>query len=254
MRKCLFILTITLFVNTSFGQKFMIDNDDTLLYAKKMMIQPDTLYLSNKTFFPGDTIYQLPCNTYEKINGEIINQTDNHCLRQGHWVLTDSLGNYWKGIYRNSNWVGDWKHFDNEGNLLKIKKEVHLGKDSYLVKEISFEGNVPMVIVEKKFLAFYISNFFIIQAIMFGSFFGRVFINSKIYNIENGTNYSPIYFFAPGYLSNNYHHSLFCTFTFWFVNYKPENRQRVILSHTLAGIALGIFIGAIIGFAISGEI
>lgn len=238
----------------SFGQKFMIKNGDTLPYQEKMVIQTDTVYFGDKTLYPGDTLYEGVCRTFEKINGQIVNQSDDHCLRQGLWTITDSLGNYWTGYYKNNRQTGIWRRFDKEANLLKENRQVHLGQDSYLVKEIVYKDNVATVLIDKKFLAFYIDNFFILVTIILGSFFGRVFINSKIYNIENGTNYSPIYFFASGYVSDNIGHSLICTFTLWFSNYKPENRQRVIISNTMSIIALTIFFGIIIGLALTGEI
>lgn len=242
LKLTLIIFTLMLLTTLSFGQKYMIKNNDTLPYKLEMQIRD------------GDTTYLGACRTFEKVNGEIINQSDAYCKRQGRWILTDSLGNYWTGTYKNNKWVGIWKRFDKEGNLLKETRKVHLGKDSYLVKEITYKDNVATVLIDKKFLAFYIDNFFILITIIFGSFFGRVFINSKIYNNENGTSYSPIYFFAPGYVSDNFEHSLICTFTLWFSNYKPENRKLIIISNTLSLIALGLFFGIIIGLAITGEI
>lgn len=221
----------------------MVKDNDTLPYQETMEVRKN-----------GDTVYLGACWTFEKVNGQVINQSDDHCLRQGLWIITDSLDNYWTGNYKNSRETGIWRRFDKEGNLLKETRQVHLGQDSYLVKEIVYKDNVAIVLTDKKFLAFYIDNFFILVTIIFGAFFGRVFINSKIYNIENGTNYSPIYFFAPGYVSDNFGHSLICTFTFWFSNYKLENRQRVIISNALSIIALGLFFGIIIGLAITGEI
>ena len=220
----------------------MIKNNDTLPFKVETEIRD------------GDTMYLHTCWSFEKLNGQIINQTDDQCKRQRKWFIADSLGNYWTGIYKNNKWVGNWKRFDKEGNLLKETREVHLGQYSYLVKEIIYSDNVPSVISDKKFLAFYIDYFFILVSIIFGAFFGRVFLNSKIYNIENGTNSSPIYFFAPGYVSDNFRHRLICTFTFWFSNYKPENRQRVLISNTLSIISLGMFFGIIVGLAITGEI
>jgi len=85
-------------------------------------------------------------------------------------------------------------------------------------------------------------------------FFARVFINSRIYNIENGTNQSPIYFYAPGYISNNFYHSLLCTFTLWFFRYKPENRRLAMISHWLSVLSVGSFLAILIGLGIGGEL
>ena len=220
----------------------MIKNNDTLPYKEEIEIDN------------GKKTYLGACQTFEKVNNQIINQSDDQCLRQGHWIIVDTLGNYWTGFYKNNREKGIWKRFDKNGTLLMETKRVSLGKDSYLVKEIVYKNGKPTVLVSRKFLSFYIDYFFVIVSILFGTFFIRVFINSRIYNIENNTNYSPIYFFAPGYVSENYSHSLQCTFSFWFSNYKPENKGLVTISNILSIIALGLFFGSIIGLAIAGEI
>jgi len=61
----------------------MIKNGDTLPYQEKMVIQTDTVYFGDKTYYSGDTLYKGACRTFEKINGQIANQSDDHCLRQG---------------------------------------------------------------------------------------------------------------------------------------------------------------------------
>lgn len=75
-----------------------------------------------------------------------------------------------------------------------------------------------------------------------------------IYNSENNTDYWPIAFVAPGYVSDNYSHSLACVFTLWFSDYKPENRRLVLVSNTLSLIALVTFFGTIIMLTISGDL
>ncbi|KAF0202316.1 MAG: hypothetical protein FD170_2042 [Bacteroidetes bacterium] len=242
MKQTFLVLALLLLMTLVNGQKFMIIGNDTLPYKEEIQIRN------------GDTSYLSACRTFEKVNGQIINQSDDYCLRQGLWILNDTLGNYWKGEYKNNNQIGTWKKFDRNGNLIKEARKVHLGSDSYLVKEIEYNNNVPTVLIDRKFLAFYIDYFWLLIIIIFGSFFGRVFINSGIYNNENGTDFSPIYFFAPGNVSNNFHHSLLCTFTLWFSNYKPENKQDVITSNVLSLISTGLFFGIIIGLAIAGEI
>ncbi|MCO5280543.1 MAG: hypothetical protein M9931_05730 [Chitinophagales bacterium] len=128
------------------------------------------------------------------------------------------------------------------------------GKDTYKVKEIDYTSGQPVTIIDKPFLAFYIKNLVAIMVILFVTFFGRVFINSSIYNSENGTDFSPIYFHFGPLVTKNFGHSLLCTFTFWFSNYKPENKRLVIISNTMSVIALTIFFGIIIGLAVTGEI
>ncbi len=236
-------MTIFFWTTISFGQMFMVKDTDTLPYQETMEVHQN-----------GDTVYFGACRTFEKVNGQIINQSDDHCLRQGLWTITDSLGNYWTGNYYDNNEVGVWKQFDKSGKLLKETEEVSFGKDTYKVKEIDYKSGQPVTLIDKSFLAFYIKNLVAIMVIFFGTFFGRVFINSRIYNIENRTDFSPIYFYFPGFVSKNFGHSLLCTFTLWFSNYKPENRRLVIISNTMSLIALTIFVGIIIGLAVTGEI
>ena len=222
----------------------MIKDNDTLPYKLEMEIRD------------GDTTYLGACWTFEKVNGQIINQSDDHCLRQGLWIITDSLGNYWTGNYHDNNEVGIWKKFDKSGKLLKETEEVSFGKDTYKVKEIDYTSGQPVTLIDKPFLSFYIKNLVAIIIIFFGTFFTRPFINSTIYNRENGTNLSPHYFGLP--FTKKYweyaSHSLMCVFTLWFFNYKPENRRLVLISNTLSAIALTIFFGIIIGLAVTGEI
>jgi len=220
----------------------MINDNDTLPYKLEMKIRD------------GDTTYFGACRTFEKINGQIVNQSDDQCLRQGIWKITDSLGNYWTGNYQDNNEVGIWKRFDNSGKLLTETEEVSFGKDTYKVKEIDYTSGQPVTIIDKSFLSFYIKNLVAIMVILFVTFFGRVFINSSIYNSENGTGFSPIYFHCGPLVTKNFGHSLLCTFTFWFSNYKSENKRLVIISNTMSVIALTIFFGIIIGLAVTGEI
>jgi hypothetical protein len=220
----------------------MIKDNDTLPYKLEMEIRN------------GDTTFLDACRTFEKINGQIVNQSDDQCLRQGLWTITDSLGNYWNGNYQDNNEVGIWKRFDKSGKLLTETEEVSIGKDTYKVKEIDYTSGQPVTIIDKPFLSFYIKNLIAIMVILFVAFFGRVFINSSIYNSENETDFSPIYFHFGPLVTKNFGHSLLCTFTFWFSNYKPENKRLVIISNTMSVIALTIFFGLIIGLAVTGEI
>jgi len=236
------LLSLSFIVTNILGNKFMIKNGDTLPYQLELSVSGT------------DTFYLGACHTFEYFNGQIINQSDKNCLRQGHWIITDSLGNYWMGEYEDNWEKGIWKQFNRNNQLLMETKNVHLGKNNYLVKKIIYTKNIPTILVDKKFLAFYIENFFILVSIIFGSLFGRFFINSRIYNIENNTNYFPIYFYMPGYVSENFHHSMLCMFSFWFSNYKPENKTLVKISNILSVIGLSTFGAIMVGLAISGEL
>ena len=237
-------MTILCWTTLSFGQKFMIKNNDTLPYKIETEIRD------------GDTMYLHACWSFEKVNGQIINQTDDHCLRRGLWIITDSLGSYLTGTYHNGNEKGIWKHFDKSGKLLKETEKVSFGKDTYKVKEVDYSSGKAVTVIDKPFLSFYIKNLVAVMVILFGTFFTRPFINSTIYNRENGTDLSPLYFGLP--FTKKYweyaSHSLLCVFTLWFFNFKPENRRLVILSNTLSAIAMTIFFGIIIGLAVTGEI
>ncbi|MBK9049302.1 MAG: hypothetical protein IPL74_22380 [Bacteroidetes bacterium] len=221
----------------------MIKDIDTLPYQETMEVREN-----------GDTVYLGACWTFDKVNGQIVNQTDDRCLRQGLWIITDNLGNYWTGTYHNSDEIGIWKRFDKSGKILKESEKVSFGRDTYKVKEIDYTTGQPVTLIDKPFLSFYIKNLVAIMVILFVTFFGRVFINSNIYNSENGTDFSPIYFDFGPLVTKNFGHSLLCVFTFWFSNYKPENRRLVLISNTLSAIALTIFFGIIIGLAVTGEI
>jgi hypothetical protein len=154
------------------------------------------------------------------------------------------------GMLKKGHSTGDWKYYDHFGRLSSIW---FAGKE-YVVKEIDYSGGKAVQTVEKKFLAFYLNNIVLLAIIIFGSFFSRVFINSKIYNRENGTRLSPIYFSFPGYISKNFGHSLLCTFTLWFFNYSPKNRRLAIISNLLSLIALSTFFGILIGLCVSGAL
>lgn len=243
MKQITIILTILSWATLALGQKFMVKNNDTLPYQETMEVREN-----------GDTVYAGACQTFEKVNGQIVNQSDDQCLRQGLWTITDSLGNYRTGFYQDNNETGTWKQFDKSGKLLKETEAIFLGKDTYLVKEIDYTNGKPVTVTDKPFLSFYIKNLAVIMVIFFLTFFGRIVINSRIYNFENGTNFSPVYFFIGPFVTKSFGHSFLCTFTFWFSNYKPGNRKRVMLSNTMSIIALAIFFGTIIGFAVTGKI
>ena len=220
----------------------MIKNGDTLPYQLKMEINN------------GDTTYLGACLSFEKVNGKIVNQKDDRCLPQGHWITTDSTGNYWEGDYKDGHTIGLWQQYNKSGKLLVEEEHVLVFNESNIVKKIDYSSGQAVTIFNKRFLSFYLKNLYLIMIVFFVSFFSRVFINSRIYNRENDTKYSPIYFFAPGFVTQNYRHSLICTFTFWFSKYKPENRKLVLISNTLSATALGIFFGIIIGLATTGNL
>jgi hypothetical protein len=230
----------------------MVKGNDTLPYKDSMEIIKDTEHFS-RTFYPGDTLYHEPSSSFEKVNGQIINIVRNGCEYEGLWIIKDSSGGYRKGNYHTGRITGIWQRFDKNGKLLEETEEYPDGKNQVVVKEVDYSSGKPVVVINKPFMRFFLNNMYVIFVIFILALFSRVFINSKIYNVEDGTDYSPIYFYFPGFLSDNFGHSVQCMFSFWFSNYKPENRRRAIISNVLSVIALGIFFGLIIAFTIEGD-
>jgi hypothetical protein len=220
----------------------MIKNNDTLLYKEEIEI--------HKT----DTFFNGTCWTFEKINGQVINQQDKNCIPFGQWMITDCIGNYKVGEYMDGKPIGIWKQFNKKGKLLKESETVSIGRETYTIKEIDYSSGKATIIIDKPFLAFYLKNLFSIAVVFFITFFSRVFINSKIYNIENSTKLQSIHLPLDSIKADNFEHNIKCTFSFWFSNYKTENRKRVLITNTLSIISLSIFFGLIIGLALTGEI
>jgi len=182
------------------------------------------------------------------------------------------------GHYKNNEIVGVWKYYNKSGNLIEksypmllwrrtdyfnekgeLTKQIDIISSFFegeeRVREVEFVDGKEITIYNKTLFAKLYLRFTVTYMILFFFFFfSRIFINSNIYNIENGTNLSPLYFFIGPFVSKNFEHSIICTFTFWFFSYKPENRKLVIISNTFSIIALVLFFGAIIGLIISGEI
>ena len=67
---------------------------------------------------------------------------------------------------------------------------------------------------------------------------------------------SPVYAFAGPFVTNNFWHSLSCTFTFWWntAKLKDENKPAAVISNVLSMTALVLFFGSLIGLALSGEL
>ena len=162
LRKLTILLNILCLTSLTYGQKFMIVNGDTLPLRDEMEVLET-----------GDTIYHGACRTFEKIKGQIVNQSDEQCLRQGPWIITDSAGNYWSGNFKYNNKEGIWKLFNKTGKLLKETEHVSFGNDQYLVKEIDYVSGTPVTLLDKIFLAFYIKHLVAIMVILFVTFFGK---------------------------------------------------------------------------------
>ena len=79
------------------------------------------------------------------------------------------------------------------------------------------------------------------------SFLGRIIVNSKIYNSENGTNFDPISVRIGTFATENYEHAFQCFFTFWILNYNPADRKLVILSNSISAFSALILTVLIVG-------
>jgi hypothetical protein len=86
------------------------------------------------------------------------------------------------------------------------------------------------------------------MGLLFIAFLIKIYINSQIYNIENETDFVPIFLLSPGHVSKNVKHSLHSIFTWWFLNYKKENRYLAILSNLITIFIVTIIIAMVIGF------
>jgi hypothetical protein len=247
-----------MFPLTVLGQKFMIKNGDTLPYKETVRIYEDTIHLDHKTIFPGDTGYLVPCQTFEKVNGQIINMKTANCLPTGLWVIKSDDGFIKKGKYNeNGKKTGTWYTYNRNGQIVKEIEYVSVVDDTYILKEINYKDGQAEIVSEKTwFASFYFKNLFLIAIILGLAFFSRPFINSPIYNRINGTDYSPIYFHFGPIVSKNFGHSLQCTFTFWWNVKKLNEKDKTLgrINNVLSVIAVGGFLILIIGLAISGEL
>lgn len=215
-----------------FGQKFMIKEKDSLPYEAEITIQKDTFYGLQKTYYPGDTMFSYPCESFEKINGRVINYVDINCHRQGLWTIYDTIGNYCTGKYLNNEKVGLWKYYNKNKKLIKEIEDVYLDDNAYRVIENDYSNGRKNIVIYKPLLSFWIKNDIFILIVMFGCFFFRVFINSIIYNNENDI--------SPVTITND--RILLYLFTLWFFKFKPENKTFVIISNSLSFIAITLFI------------
>lgn len=224
---------------SGYGQKFMINRvKDTVEYTSSYTIDKET----------GDTSYVYKCERFEKINGQLMNRTDKDGIKRGPWVLVDNEGNVEKGNFKNGHRRGVWQLFDKDGKLLQEKETVTFNKKIYTVKEINYMNGSAVVRVDKPFLGFLLKKLIWIVGLLFIAFLVKTYINNQIYNVENETDFVPIFLVAPGQFSKNLKHSIRSMFTLWFVNYKKENRFLVLISNLISIFMIGIIMAILIGF------
>ncbi|MCK5847137.1 MAG: hypothetical protein KAG84_06845 [Bacteroidales bacterium] len=146
-------------------------------------------------------------------------------------------------------------YYDTNNTIVKQIDKINTIDGMVKVKEVLFNDESEQIIYNKtlfakifyRFTVEYMVFFFILMFI-------RIILTSIIYNRENNTSLSPIYFFVGPYITKNYDHSILSVFTFWFSNYKDKNKKMVYFTNTLSIITLTLFFGVIIGLMISGEI
>lgn len=205
----------------------------------------------------GDTMYFGSCNTIVK-KGDVFINGQIECVRNGYWEIEHedssvSKGNYITGGKKD----GVWKTYDKEGELIKEIEYGSVGFDTYIFKEIHYENGQATIISQKTwFTVFYLKNVLLIALVLGIAFFIRVVINSTLHNQKNGTNYSPIYFFAGPFKTENFQHSIASTFTFWWnvKQFDSTNKRRAWVSNVLSIFVVGSFFTILIGLGLSGEL
>lgn len=222
---------------------------------KYMMIH---CILVTTQFTLGILLYSAPCQTFEKLNGQIINLKTADCRSTGFWIIEDDDGLTKKGNYNeNGKKTGTWKTYDQNGQLINEIEYASIANDTHILKEINYKNGRAEIVSEKTwFASFYLRNVLSVAIILGRAFFIRPFINSPIYNRINGTDYSPIYFHFGPIVSNNFGHSLQCIFTFWWRTNKLHEKDKTLgwINKVLSVIAVGGLLCLLVGFAISGEL
>ena len=127
-----------------YGQQFMINRvKDTVEYNSAFTIDKET----------GDTSFVNDCEHFEKVNGEIINRIDKDGVKQGNWVICDSVTGCEKGRFKNGKRKGIWQKMDKDGTLLKEWEEVTFNKIPIVVKEIDYSSGKGIIVIDKPFLS-----------------------------------------------------------------------------------------------------
>lgn len=232
-------IALSILTCCGYGQQFMINRvKDTVEYNSTFTIDKET----------GDTSFVNDCEHFEKVNGEIINRIDKDGVKQGNWVICDSVTGCEKGRFKNGKRKGIWQKMNKNGTLLKEWEEVTFNKIPIVVKEIDYSSGKGITVIDKPFLSFFLKKLILILIIILAIVMGRVYLNSKIYNIEDDTDYVPFFLYSQkGHLKHNLKHSLRCAFSWWFFRYKKENKTAVYISNFLSVIFWGIIITIVIG-------
>ena len=170
----------------------------------------------------------------------------------------------------NSNKEGEnWKYFDRKGRLTELTYHMPLwtrhdyydtiGKlskeadytasagDDIKVREVIYTNGHQKIILNKMLIDIFILHFMgYYLGLFFFFLFSRVVFNVIIYTRE-GTKFEV-------YFGIFYTILLASLYSFWFSNYKPENRRLVVITNTFSIIAGIMFFGLIILSIINGDI
>lgn len=147
--------------------------------------------------------------------------------------------------------------YDLNGTLTRETEFASILKDTYKLREFEFRSGQPVEVFSKPwFTRAYLKYLYWFVLVLFTAFFSRIFINSRIYNEERGTDASPMYAFIGPLVTNNFGHSIACAFKFWWNTgrLKEENKQAAVISNVLSITALVLFFGTLIGLGLSGEL
>jgi hypothetical protein len=221
----------------------MIENGDTIPYQLKIEVHN------------SDTSYFGSCNTFEKVNNRIINR-QVECTRVGYWEVQNDNGTTTsKGEY--TSWgreTGNWKTFDKKGQLIRETEYASIAKDTYILRKVKYVEGRAIIVSEKTWFAqLYLKHVLLIAIVILGSFFIRVPVNMAI--AKRQFKQKPT-FYLPGKTSfdKSTQYMIGTMFMFWWSDLNTENKTLGYLSNTLSVIALGGFLGVIIGLGISGEL
>ncbi len=173
------------------------------------------------------------------------------------------------GEYRNNEQRGSWRYFDRKGRLTEysfdmpiwrrtnyfdtmgnIVKEVDYTtciKETIKVRDVEYINGQKKVIMNKMYIDTFIMHFMAYyMVVLFFFFFSRIPINYIFYTRE-GTKFPEYFMLSPK--------TFVSLFSFWFTNYKPENKRLAKLNNTFFFlIAMGLFFGLILLQIINGDI
>jgi len=231
---------ILLYTGDVLGQLYVVSSGDTLPYSEEQIVKD------------GDTTYVSSCHVFERYGDEIINVKDENCKAQGKWIELESNGSKWVGMYKDGSRIGVWKEYNGE-RLIKEKEVISFSNKKYVVYEAEYDdlGN-QVVLANIPVFAFCLRERIPISIFLLVLFLIRVFVNSRLINLENGTNFFPFYIFPSSKKGSPFFHSVLSVFSFWFFKSKPENFRLKIVCNLFSSLFL-IFFGFLVFLLLNGS-